>query len=425
MRKIYSIFFICFLLIVWISKPAQTKADEISNLRNQIDEKSKEIEVLEKEIEFYEANVNKTSKEVSGLRNTLKALNLSRDKLVKEIKVAQSKIYYTNLSINKLDKDIDTKKEKIETVQGAIANILTAMNIYENNSGIETIFVYPTLSEYLDHISESQKISDSFKTYSQELKELKKDLEDKKNESLGQKKRLQNLKVELDGKKKAVESEEKRKADLLKVTKNKESEYRKVLANKLALKNEFEKELYDIESQLKIKIDPGSLPKSGTKALSWPLDNVKVTQHFGITDFARNHGGLYTSIGHNGIDLKASVGTAVKAAASGKVVANGDTDAVCPGASYGKWVYIEHKNGLSTLYGHLSVISARSGQIVESGDLIGLSGNTGYSTGPHLHFTVYATQGVKLMERKSKICKGNYYMPFADLKAYLNPLLYL
>ncbi len=103
----------------------------------------------------------------------------------------------------------------------------------------------------------------------------------------------------------------------------------------------------------------------------------------------------------------------------------GDTDLVCRGASYGKWILVEHPNGLSTLYAHLSLIKVSTGQQVLLGEIIGYSGNTGYSTGPHLHFTVYATQGVQIAQRKSAVCGGSYTMPIADLKAYLNPMSYL
>ena len=128
---------------------------------------------------------------------------------------------------------------------------------------------------------------------------------------------------------------------------------------------------------------------------------------------------------HNGVDFRASLGTRVKSASNGTVAGIGDTDIVCSGASYGKWILLKYDNGLSSLYGHLSVISVKSGQKVITGEVVGYSGNTGYSTGPHLHMSVYASQGVKISTLKSTVCNGNYIIPLADTKAYLDPLIYL
>jgi len=87
----------------------------------------------------------------------------------------------------------------------------------------------------------------------------------------------------------------------------------------------------------------------------------------------------------NGYDCAAATGTPVYAAASGIVnfAKNGWN------GGYGSYVRISHSNGLETLYGHLSKIYAVSGETVEQGEIIGLIGNTGQSTGPHVHFEVH------------------------------------
>ena len=85
---------------------------------------------------------------------------------------------------------------------------------------------------------------------------------------------------------------------------------------------------------------------------------------------------------HKGIDFRAAIGTRVYASRSGKVIfakwKNG----------YGKIVGIEHENDFTTWYGHLSRIRVKVGEWVSQGKIIGLSGNTGISTGPHLHFEI-------------------------------------
>lgn len=86
---------------------------------------------------------------------------------------------------------------------------------------------------------------------------------------------------------------------------------------------------------------------------------------------------------HSGIDLAAPTGTPVKATLDGKVVEAGIN------RIFGNYVIISHDNGYQSLYGHLHTIYAKRGQSVTQGTVIGAVGNTGYSTGPHLHLSIY------------------------------------
>jgi murein DD-endopeptidase MepM/ murein hydrolase activator NlpD len=88
---------------------------------------------------------------------------------------------------------------------------------------------------------------------------------------------------------------------------------------------------------------------------------------------------------------------------------------------------IRHDNGLNSLYAHLSLIKVTTGQVLGLGDTVGYVGQTGYATGPHLHFTVFATEGVAISSLPSRGCPGkNYVVPLpTKTGAVLNPLLYL
>ena len=86
---------------------------------------------------------------------------------------------------------------------------------------------------------------------------------------------------------------------------------------------------------------------------------------------------------HTGMDMAAPTGTPVKAALDGKVVA------VSFNQVYGNYVIVSHINGYQSLYAHLHAATVKVGQRLNQGDKLGLVGSTGYSTGPHLHFTVY------------------------------------
>ncbi|MCE1196457.1 M23 family metallopeptidase [bacterium] len=86
---------------------------------------------------------------------------------------------------------------------------------------------------------------------------------------------------------------------------------------------------------------------------------------------------------HNGIDIGVPLGTRVGAAMEGKVDETGYSPIM------GKYVILRHSSGYKTLYAHMSAISVQEGEYVSVGGKLGLSGNTGYSTGPHLHLSVY------------------------------------
>ncbi len=86
---------------------------------------------------------------------------------------------------------------------------------------------------------------------------------------------------------------------------------------------------------------------------------------------------------HTGIDLACPTGTPIKCTKSGRVAAVGWTNV------YGNYVIVSHDNGYQTLYAHMSRTSVKTGQMVDQGTQLGLVGSTGYSTGPHLHFSVY------------------------------------
>ena len=128
------------------------------------------------------------------------------------------------------------------------------------------------------------------------------------------------------------------------------------------------------------KMDALSLKKAMGELFVYPITAAwRLTSKFGprkdpFTGVASNH---------TGIDMACPTGTPIRAAMSGTVVYAGWSNI------FGNYIIINHGNGYQTLYGHMSKITAKKGQVVDQSTKIGLVGSTGYSTGPHLHFTVY------------------------------------
>lgn len=408
-----SIYMLCFFHISY----AATEAE----MRKKINDASSQIEKINQEIAKYQNMINITGAQKVTLANTIKELTLTRNKLLAEKQKTEKQIQATGVIIESLSNNIVDKQKTIDMSKSSIAKLLYK----EYQSGKRTTLEIILSSENFNEAGFDYYVADTIGTKLGEsiknITEARDDLIVSKTKKEIEEKNLKLLKNTLVQKQKTIEIAKTEKDKLLKETKNKESEYQKLLAEQQKKRDAFEKDLRDYESQLKFILNPKLLPGSGV--LAWPLDSVFITQMFGKTSASKR---LYVSGSHSGVDFRASLGTPVKSMGDGTVIGVGNTDEYCKGASFGKWVFIRYNNGLSSTYGHLSLIDVTAGQKVSTGDVVGYSGNTGHSTGPHLHVTVYASQGADVKTVPSLSCSGKtFIMPIAPTSAYLDPLLYL
>lgn len=398
-------------------------------------------EKVEKEISALSTSLNDTSKQKQTLTSTLNALELTRKKLVAELNLTQKNIQVSTLNIENLTNNLSDTEQSIQKNSSALSESLIRQSELESESLIEMFLKYRSLSEAWDHMTTLFKFEREIQNAIATSKDLEEKLTTEKASIEAEKKTLVSYQAQLSDKKTVVDTTTTEKNKLLSDTKNKEAEYQKLLADKVAQRTVYENQLFDFESQLRIAIDPNSIPGARTGVLSWPFDQAYlakcpifqsilgnsqcVTQYFGYTAAAAK---LYKTTGkHGGVDFRATIGTPVYAALSGIVT---DTEAIKTrsGCQYGKWVLIKHPNGLSTIYGHLSLVKISPGDTVITGQLVGYSGDTGFATGPHLHFGVYATQGIRIVDSgllsPTSRCTGIKTVASAP-EAYLDPLTYL
>ena len=123
----------------------------------------------------------------------------------------------------------------------------------------------------------------------------------------------------------------------------------------------------------------GSLALGTVLQITWPIEgHHQISSGFGY----RVHPVLAVRRFHNGVDMNVPIGTPVLAAQLGRVSMVGSS------RTSGKYIVIDHGHGVTTSYLHLDAQDVKRGAEVQAGDVIGKSGNTGMSTGPHLHFVV-------------------------------------
>lgn len=399
---------------------------EVAKLQAEIAEKNTRLSEIEKEIAEYTAALGEVGAEKQTLQKAINQLDLERKKIQADIAYTENQITSTDLEINKLTLEIRETERSIARNEAAIKQILRNMSFNDNDSMIELFLRNENLAAVWDEFETLESVKNSMRTRVQELSEQKDNLEGKKTQNTFKRDELVDLKDQYADQNSILASNRANTSELLSVTKNEEANYQALLREKEAARALLLKEVRDIESQLKFILDPNTIPTPGTVVFRWPVDNPIITQQFGYTKFALS--GAYSGSAHNGVDLGAPVGTKIYAPLSGTVRNTGNTDLVPGCYSWGQWVLIDHPNGLSSMFAHMSAISVAPGQKVTTGDVVGYVGNTGYSTGPHLHYTLYVTDAVQVMrfnEFKSVTGCGAALSPFAAVEGYLNPLDFL
>lgn len=433
MKYVYTSFFILFLIAPFVLNAANP-----SDLERQIEGVRREREVLLEEQRKLQAELEAINREAQTLGGAVKSLDATRKKLVNDINITRSKITSTNLTIRSLEDTMTEKEQQITVHRRAIAEILSALFEYDSKPLLFSLLASTRLSDVWSDRNRLESLSAGLEEEINNLRETRKVLNREKEQKERVKEEQISLGEQLSGQKSVVEENQKAKERLLAETKNKEAEYQKLLEENIANQKQFEEDLYRLESELRIALDPSLIPDPRHGFLFWPLDSIFITQRFGNTAFARS--GAYNGKGHNGVDFRAAQGTPVKAILAGTVEGTGNTDEmnaqlrregkpIC--GSYGRWILINHNNGLTSVYAHLSAAIVRMGQGVKTGEIVGYSGGqpgvngSGYSTGPHLHLGLFASQGVQIRQFTTSINCKHTVVPIADLRAYLDPLSYL
>lgn len=408
------------------SPSVSAQSAEVERLQDEIAERNERLSEIEKEIAEYEAALLEVGAEKSTLQNAINELELERKKVQADIRYTQGKIDATDLEIDKLTTEIGGAESNIEENEAAIAEILRNLDIRDDDTLIEILLRHQNLSDFWNEIDALETVRNSMAEHVDALSELREILQDKRLTEEERREQLAQLQEKYAGQRAVLENNKAEKSELLEATKNEEETYQSMLEEKKAARDKLLAEVQQIESELQFILDPNSIPEKGNAVFRWPLDSVRITQTFGYTRFALS--GAYSGSAHNGIDLGAPTGTTIYAPLTGTVRAVGNTDAVPGCYSWGKWVLIDHPNGLSSMFAHLSHIGVNSGQSLSTGDIVGYTGNTGYSTGPHLHYTLYASDAVEVKqfnEFKAVTGCGSALSPFAAIEGYLDPMDYL
>ena len=363
-RKIVSIFLMVILLLTVtmpaiFAQTAQEKKQELENKLNDVKDAKQEVTTkknsvldeigeLDSQIEEYETEITKLNKKITDLKKSI-------DKNEKEIK--------------KLEKEFKEKEEAF--VERMVA-------IYEDGQ-----------TTYLDMLLSSDNIVSFISSYYMisELAEADKAMMDSRQQ---QQSKIEETKKELENEKQEIVTSKNKIEEKTKTLNNAKSSKQSKVNSLTAQEKKLQAKIDEFNSAIKEaqkEIDKAIKNSSGYQGsfsgtLSWPVSTSSYGYNIITSGYGRRDqptAGASTS--HKALDIGISYQT-VYAPADGYIVTAGWQ------SGYGNFIMIKHSNSLYTCYGHLSGYKVSSGQTVTRGQAIATSGNTGVSTGPHLHFEV-------------------------------------
>ncbi len=332
------------------------------NEQDKLDELNRQISKLQSQLKAGKAEESKLASQIKNLDSLIKAAE-------GEIRDLQSEIAVTNKKIAEVEAQLEAKQADIDQQNEQMADRIRAM--YKNGDvGIlEVLLGSESITDFLTNLDMAQKIFDNDVSLLEDLEEQHKSIEKYRNQ-------LGELKQKLSAKK----QEEAAKQGQLQVNRGDVSQLKaEVSGDNKAL----EKQIDAVNEEANALIAE-ILKLQGTGdyvggVLAWPAPASKrVTSEFGY----RVHPILKIKKLHTGMDVGVASGSTIVAANAGKVIKAAWNN------SYGYMVMIDHGGGIVTLYAHNSQLKVKTGDIVTRGQTVALSGSTGMSTGPHLHFEV-------------------------------------
>lgn len=359
-----------------IEKANQKKADELRDTLDAINAK----------IKAYKQIIDLKQRQGATLGDQIEGLQAQTDKLELEIDTTTKKIHDLEGQIQTLSIRVAEKSVLINHQKKILSELMRVYYAdYSNDvmstflTGAESLLHFQSENWAVDVSEKTKDLLDSVQTLRDSLMQEQSSLNNKKTE-------VDVLYQDLDERNNNLEIARRNKAALLTKTQAETTKYTGLVDDLQKQREDIENEIGDLESGK----STAGLPSYSHGLLAYPVKKVTITQLFGKTSFSKK---AYASGKHNGVDFGGAYGTPILAAASGKVIGTGNLGRY----AYGRWIAIDHGNGIVTLYGHLSAIGVSVGSKVDKGEQIGKMGSTGYSTGTHVHFTVYSAKSYEVV----------------------------
>lgn len=377
--------------------PTKAYAASSSEIRQQISTLKEDKEEIEAQIEELQGQYQANSDEIADLVSQKDAIDQEIQLLGQRIDLTNQEIAAYALLIADKQDELDEAQSRLDELNEKNKERIRAMEEEGNLSYWSVLFKANNFSDLLDRISMIEEINTADQKRLQEIGEAAEAVESAQSELMTEKEALEVSRAELDADQLKLEEKRAEADELLAELIARGEEFEALLDESEALQDELMQEIAQAEKELKAAeyqewlatYVPTTKP-SGTdttpntdapSSSGWvkPLKSYTLTSPFGM----RLHPILGYERMHNGVDMAAPAGTPIYAAKSGKVTV---TSYQAGGA--GNYVSINHGDGFSSIYMHMTRYIVSKGDYVTAGQVIGYVGNTGLSKGNHLHFGI-------------------------------------
>ncbi len=384
--------------------------------RKALEDREDELDDIKAKIKAYKDIVNLKQRQGAALGDQIESLEAQAKSLELQMDLNQKTLAEIQSEVQILTERIRQKEAVIIHQKGILSEIMRGY--YDDQASVIPAELIMNASQMVNPLQEGEWTAETGAKMSEllsSLRSLRESLVSEHQALIEKQKKADTLRLQLEEQDARLDSTKTNKEQLLAKTQSEVQKYDALVDDLEKQREEIEDEIESLEAGKIDALDTKDLPGFNKGTLSYPVRKVTITQSYGKTSFAKKSG-FYKSGFHNGIDFGIPIGTSILAAADGKVIAIGNNGKY----AYGRYVAIDHGNGLVTMYGHLSSVTRKLGEKVKRGDTIAKSGNTGNSTGPHLHFTVFSAKSFDVVA--SKVVKSLKDIPVG---ATVNPKVYL
>ncbi|MBP5993726.1 MAG: peptidoglycan DD-metalloendopeptidase family protein [Candidatus Moranbacteria bacterium] len=366
--------------------------------KKAIEDKQDKLDEIKAKIKAYNQIIDLKQRQGSTLATQIQSLEAQANKLELEINNNQARIENLTGEIGSLEKRIADKELMILSQRRLLSELMRSVS-GQSSIGIIRLITEPN-GESGWTLKDDERVAQTSGRLGELLEEIrmtKQELENEQTVLEHKKAEADSVQEQLSKQNDYLESTKDTKASLLSKTQSEVKKYNTIVDQLEEERDAIENEIESLESTKIGELNLKDMPAFKHGLLGYPVKKVTFSQGYGKTSFAKTSKFYGSSGFHNGLDFAMPTGTSVLAAADGKVVATGNNGRY----AYGRWMAIDHGNGIVTMYGHLSSVVKSRGSTVKRGDTIAKSGSTGNSTGPHLHFTVFSAKSFEIVPSKS------------------------